>query len=144
MLEINKESAEPEVEEFAMWNVAQELRLGTQVEKVHVQLLTEGNLNIPTQEKRGTQVKNDSPVGQVDGVHLRHEGWDKGLINLELDVSRVVPKPNVGRRLDHYVGKKHLDRKVTEQKALENLGSKIVDIPPLRGYRHSVGVESSC
>ena len=59
MLEINKESIEPEVEELPMGNMGEELGLGTQVEQVHVQFLAQGDLHVPAEEERGDQLKID-------------------------------------------------------------------------------------
>jgi len=119
MLKINEESVDPEVEDFSMWNVGKKFWLGTKVEQIHVHFLSEGDLDIATEEERRAQLKDDLIFRQVDCVDLGQERWDQWLEDLELEVGGMVTKPNMGRRLDDYMCQEHLDRAVLELQTLD-------------------------
>ena len=119
MLEVNEESVDPEVENFSMWNVGKKFWLGTKVEQIHVHFLSEGDLDIATEEERHTQLKDDLIFRQVDSIDLGQEWRDQWLEDLELEVCGMVTKPNMGRRLDDYMCQEHLDRAVLELQTLD-------------------------
>ena len=82
MLDINKEGVEPKVEELPMRNMGEELRLGTHVEQVHVQLLAASDLHVlAEEEERGAQLKDDIflvPVNRVCRPRTRRDGQAAG------------------------------------------------------------------